>query len=66
MPAGPGNKYPAEHRTQNRSHQSWHGDKVQNRQQFAARIGAQEGQPRHRHHHRPADPLNDAKNDQFR
>jgi hypothetical protein len=42
MPAGPGNKYPAEHRTQNRSHQSWHGDKVQNRQQFAARIGAQE------------------------
>ena len=66
MPAGPGHKYPAEYRAQNRPHQSRHGDKVQDRQQFAAGVGTQQGQPRHRHHHRPTDPLNYAKNDQFR
>lgn len=42
MPAGPGNKYPAEYRAQNRPHQSRHGDKVQDRQQFAAGVGTQQ------------------------
>ncbi len=42
MPAGPGHKYPAEYRAQNRPHQSRHGDKVQDRQQFAAGVGTQQ------------------------
>ena len=66
VPACPGNQHTPEDRAKYWADQPWHGDKVEYGEQFAAWVGTQQSEARHRHHHRAAYSLQYAKDNQLR